>query len=267
MILDPYSNLCQCQNYYVSGYFCFDHLFCVLGRIRKAPWCIAWKKSPKIDIYTFVCSFILSLIHSKKNFHIRKYHVYNTVQRSWTLFLRFAPLLVHSTQRALRRDGSPWTTEDSCTSKILWWAGASLSWPLFHLPVVNVFADRTCLRLPGCVRPRRGVHRQQGEQLHRPVGAAAVHAGLPLEPRHHHRHTGQEVPVCLRDGGGAEGLDSRLPEGHQPTNEATGICRCEKMSKLLTNGISGNFFVVLFFLRFTLFLVLIMRFIFNKQRY
>lgn len=51
---------------YVSGYFCFDNLFCVLGRIRKAPSCIAWKKSPKIDIYTFVCSFILSLIHSKK---------------------------------------------------------------------------------------------------------------------------------------------------------------------------------------------------------
>lgn len=38
-------------------------------------------------------------------------------------------------------------------------------------------------------------------------------------------------------------------------------------SKLLTKGISGNFFVVLFFLRFTLFLVLIIRFIFNKQRY
>lgn len=195
-----------------------------------------------------ICLFFHSVINSfkKKNFHIRKYHVYNTVQRSWTLFLRFAPLLVHSTQRALRRDGSPWTTEDSCTSKILWWAGASLSWPPFHLRVVNVFADRTCLRLPGCVRPRRGVHRQQGEQLHRPVGAAAVHAGLPLEPRHHHRHTGQEVPVCLRDGGGAEGLDSRLPEGHQPTNEATGICRCGKVETFNERNL-WQFFLWYFF--------------------
>lgn len=220
--------------------------FAFWGEFVKHHHALLGKKSPKIDVYTFVCSFILSLIHSKKNFHIRKYHVYNTVQRSWTLFLRFAPLLVHSTQRALRRDGSPWTTEDSCTSKILWWAGASLSWPPFHLRVVNVFADRTCLRLPGCVRPRRGVHRQQGEQLHRPVGAAAVHAGLPLEPRHHHRHTGQEVPVCLRDGGGAEGLDSRLPEGHQPTNEATGICRCGKVETFNERNL-WQFFLWYFF--------------------
>lgn len=81
---------------------------------------------------------------------------------------------------------------------------------------------------PGRLRPWRGVHRQQGEQLHRPVGAAAVHAGLPLEPRHHHRDAGQEVPVCLWDGGGAEGLDRRLPAGHQSTDEATRICRCGK---------------------------------------
>lgn len=48
------------QDIFVSNFFC------VLGRIRTAPSCIAWKKSPKIDIYTFVCSFIPSLIHSKK---------------------------------------------------------------------------------------------------------------------------------------------------------------------------------------------------------
>lgn len=29
-------------------------------------------------------------------------------------------LLIHSTRRALRRGGSLWMTEDSCTSKTLW---------------------------------------------------------------------------------------------------------------------------------------------------
>lgn len=69
--------------------------------------------------------------------------------------------------------------------------------PLLASWVMKVFADQTCLCLPGRLRPWRGVHRQQGEQLHRPVWAAGVHAGLPLEPRHHHRDAGQEVPVCL----------------------------------------------------------------------
>lgn len=108
--------------------------------------------------------------------------------------------------------------------------------------------------LPGCIRPWRGVHRQQGEQLHRPVGAAGVHAGLPLEPRHHHRHTGQEVPVCLWDGGRAEGLDSRLPEGHQSTNEAAGICRCRKVKTVNERNLCQFFCGT-----FTLFLVLIIR--------
>lgn len=88
---------------------------------------------------------------------------------------------------------------------------------------------RRCL--PGRVRSGRGLHRQQGEQLHRAAGLASIHTGLPLEPRHHHRHAGQEVSLCLWNGSRATWLDSCLPEGHQSANEAAGICRCVKKKR------------------------------------
>ncbi|XP_057604320.1 arf-GAP with dual PH domain-containing protein 1 isoform X4 [Hippopotamus amphibius kiboko] len=76
---------------------------------------------------------------------------------------------------------------------------------------------------PGRLRPRGGLHRQQGERLHGAGRAPAVHPGPPLAPRHHHRHAGAPLPAGLRDGVGAAGVDGGLPEGGGQAHAAPGV--------------------------------------------
>lgn len=102
-------------------------------------------------------------------------------------------------------------------------------WRLLGAVVLLVSAAALCAPgccLLGCLCKRGSVHWEQGKQLQSPGRAPAIHTGKPLAARHHHRHPGQEIPLCLRDGGRPAGVDYHLPEGYQQADAASGIRRC-----------------------------------------
>uniref|UniRef100_A0A9L0JTB5 ArfGAP with dual PH domains 1 n=1 Tax=Equus asinus TaxID=9793 RepID=A0A9L0JTB5_EQUAS len=102
--------------------------------------------------------------------------------------------------------------------------GTALAAPLHEVGRPGAWDQPLSLAPPaGRLRPRGGLHRQQGERLHGAGRAPAVHPGPPLAARHHHHHAGAQVPAGLRDGVGAAGVGGGLPQGRGQAHAAPGV--------------------------------------------